>query len=73
MNVAGFAGARVNLDRVLVDLISHLPDPNVSHVNIQILGDGFRAMRKINFCNIGIRLLFEDEANDNSFTSLATL
>ena len=64
-------GARVDLDRVLVDLISQLPGSPL-HVDIQILGDGFRAMRKTKFVNIGFRILQEGKFN-NSFSALATL
>ena len=74
-HVRDLSGAQVDIDRVLVDLISQLPKPP-DHVHIQVLGDGFRAMRKQNFVNIGIRLLCEDagaELINNSFSSLATL
>ena len=64
-------GAQVDIDRVLVDLISQLPG-SPQHVDIQILGDGFRAMRKTNFINIGFRIL-QENPNNNSFSSLATL
>ena len=65
-------GACVDIDRVLVDLISQLPGPPPAHVDIQILGDGFRAMRKKKFINIGFRIL-QDSPLNNSFSSLATL
>ena len=65
-------GACVDIDRVLIDLISQLPGPPPAHVDIQILGDGFRAMRKTKFINIGFRIL-QDNPQNNSFSSLATL
>ena len=64
-------GVRVNIDRVLIDLIAQLPE-KPEHVGIQILGDGFRAMRKTKFVNIGFRILQENQKN-NSFSALATL
>ena len=44
-------GAVVNIDRVLNDLIER-HDPPEGPVPIQILGDAFRAMRKIQFVNV---------------------
>ena len=64
-------GARVSIDEILVDLISQLPE-KPTHIDIQVMGDGFRAMRKTNFINIGFRIL-QDNENNNSFSSLATL
>ena len=71
VELSSLNGAQVDIDQVLVDLISQLPE-KPQHIDIQILGDGFRAMRKINFINIGFRIL-QDSPNNNSFSSLATL
>ena len=71
VEVPAIPGASVAIDRILVDLISQLPT-QVQHIDLQILGDGFRAMRKNNFVNIGFRIL-QDNPKNNSFSALATL
>ena len=52
VHLTDLSGAQVDIDRVLVDLISQLPTPP-THVHIQLLGDGFRAMRKQNLSEWG--------------------
>ena len=65
-------GVTVSLDKLIEDLVAQLPN-RPTHIDLQLLGDGFRAMRKIGFVNIGVRILQEDTAINNSFSSLATL
>ena len=64
----------MSIDKVLYNLIGqHSSIESGAEVPIQILGDGFRPMRKIKFFNVGIRLLIDDELINNSFSSLATV
>ena len=69
-------GAQFSADRVVMELISSLqqtPDP--SHVHLQIMGDGFRAMHSTSIVNVGARLLIESEqeSGDTSFTAIASM
>ena len=63
-------GARFNASKVVEALISR-HDPPPSPIHIQIMGDGFRAL-KLPFLNIGARVLVDSEL-ENSFTALATM
>ena len=69
-------GAFFDPDTIVIELIewlhrSSLPD----QVHLQVLGDGFRAMRSTSKVSIGARLLIEteEEAGDTSFTAIASL
>ena len=70
--MASLNGASVSLDKLIEDLVAQLPQ-RPAHIDLQLLGDGFRAMRKIKFVNIGIRILQQDGTINNSFSSLGTL
>ena len=63
-------GARFDTCPVLQALASRY-DAVSSPLHVQILGDGFRAL-KLPFLNIGARVLHDSEI-ENSFTALATM
>ena len=68
-------GAQFDADHIVIQLIDSLQhNPSPSHVHLQIMGDGFRAM-KSNIVSVGVRLLVEteQEAGDTSFTAIASL
>ena len=67
-------GAQFNPATIVDELISTLPTPP-SHIHLQILGDGFRAMKSASIVSVGARLLVEteEESGDTSFTALASL
>ena len=68
-------GAQFDADQIVTQLIDSLQrTPLPSHVHLQIMGDGFRAM-KTNIVSVGVRLLVEteEEAGDTSFTAIASL
>ena len=67
-------GAQFSADRVVMELISSLKT-KPSHVHLQIMGDGFRAMHSTNIVSVGARLLIEseEESGDTSFTAIASM
>ena len=67
-------GAQFNPSSIINELISTLEIPP-SHVHVQILGDGFRAMKSASIISVGARLLVEteEEAGDTSFTAIGSL
>ena len=72
----GSGGAQFNPNKIVCQLVDALNLPTrPTHVHLQILGDGFRAMHSTSIVNVGVRLLVETEADagDTSFTAIATL
>ena len=71
------AGAQLDPDKVVRQLIDSLPatSDRPTHIHLQILGDGFRAMHSSSIVSVGARLLIEteEEAGDTSFTALGSL
>ena len=70
------AGAQLDADTVVRQLIDSLPaSSRPTHIHLQILGDGFRAMHSSSIVSVGARLLIEseEEAGDTSFTALGSL
>ena len=68
-------GAQFNGDDIVMQLVDALQqNPLPQRVHLQVMGDGFRAM-KANIVSVGARLLIEseDEAGDTSFTAIASL
>ena len=67
-------GAQFSADCVVMELINSLKT-RPSHVHLQIMGDGFRAMHSTNIVSVGARLLIESEAEsgDTSFTAIANM
>ena len=67
-------GARFNADKIITQLVDAL-DARPTHVHLQVLGDGFRAMKSTSVVSVGVRLMMEteEEAGDTSYTGLASL
>ena len=67
-------GAHFNPDKILLQLVESL-DSSPDQVQVQILGDGFRAMRSTSIVSVGARLMIEteEEAGDTSFTAIGSL
>ena len=67
-------GAMFDANKIVCQLVSSL---NIipTHVHLQVLCDGFRAMRSTSIVSVGARLLVETEkeAGETSFTSIASL
>ena len=68
-------GAEFDPEKIVMQLVAALEAPPMGAVNIQILGDGFRAMRSTSIVSVGVRLLIEteEEAGDTSFSAIASL
>lgn len=69
-------GAEFDTDKIVMQLIDALgARSRPTHVHIQVLGDGFRAMHSTSIVSVGIRLLVEteEESGDTSFTSLGSV
>ena len=72
----GGGGAQFNPEKIVSQLIQSLPHPSrPDQVHIQVLGDGFRAMKSCSIVCIGARLLIESEegAGETSFTAITEL
>ena len=67
-------GAMFDANKIVCQLVSAL-DITPPQVHLQVLGDGFRAMRSTSIVSVGARLLVETEkeAGETSFTSIASL
>ena len=67
-------GAFFNAEKILQQLVESLDCPP-THIHVQVLGGGFRAMRSTSIVSVGARLLIEseEEAGDTSFTSIGSL
>ena len=68
-------GATLDPEHVLENLISNFDfgDEDRTRVHLQVLGDGFRALKEASIVSVGFRLLSETERADNSFTALAAV
>ena len=72
----GGAGAQFDPDKIVRQLIQSLSvTTKPTHVHLQVLGDGFRAMHSSSIVSVGARLLIEteEEAGDTSFTAIGAL
>ena len=67
-------GAQFDPNKIISQLIESLEAPPPL-VHVQVLGDGFRAMRSASIVSVGARLLVEteEEAGDTSFTAIGSL
>ena len=67
-------GAKFDANKIVTQLVSAL-DVAPTKVHIQVLGDGFRAMKSTSIVSVGARLLLETEteAGDTSFTAIGSL
>ena len=67
-------GAKFDPSKIVTQLI-HALDVAPTKVHIQVLGDGFRAMKSTSIVSVGARLLLETEtdAGDTSFTAIGSL
>ena len=67
-------GAKFDANKIFCQLVSSLDTPPAS-VHLQVLGDGFRAMKSTSIVSVGARLLIETEkdAGDTSYTSIGSL
>ena len=74
--VFGGGGTQFNPEKIVKQLLEALPSASrKDQVHIQVLGDGFRAMKSCSIVSIGARLLIEseEESGDTSFTAIAEL
>ena len=69
-------GAQFDPEKIVQQLIESISaTTKPTHIHLQVLGDGFRAMHSSSIVSIGARLLIEteEEAGDTSFTAIGSM